>query len=252
MNGTSVDFGTAVRDLAWSPNGAKAAFVDGYGDLVTTNPDGSGRVVAARHQGGQVFSHPTWQVAPADPQYRIPAKNNLVFTVGHGSAAQLERVPANGANATPTVLSLGNYSGPDSVALPQTGNVWASGGGGNSVGRMVYANSTDGNVYIRDEYLRQQGGAITPGSEPALSPDGGEVVFVRSVAGHDHLFAAHLDGKAPTDLTPKATTDYTEPAWSPDGTTLAVRTPAGIATLPADGSAAPKHISDFAGLPAYR
>ncbi|MFJ9522905.1 hypothetical protein ACIRPK_32240 [Kitasatospora sp. NPDC101801] len=41
MNGTTVDFGTEVRDLVWSPNGRKAAFVDGAGDLVVADPDGS-------------------------------------------------------------------------------------------------------------------------------------------------------------------------------------------------------------------
>ncbi|MDH6576478.1 hypothetical protein [Kitasatospora sp. MAP5-34] len=252
MNGTSVDFGTAVKDLAWSPNGAKAAFIDGAGDLVTANPDGSGRVVVAKNSGGQTWSHPTWQVAPADSHYLIPAKNNLVFSVGRGGAARLEKVPADSVDAQPTVLTLGGYAGDNVAPLPETGNGWASGGG--KIARIVYANSTDGNVYIRDEYLRQNGGVLTPGSEPALSPSGSEVVFVRSVGGHDHLFAEQLDnGPVPAkDLTPHATTDYTEPAWSPDGTTLAVRTPDGIATLPANGSAAPTLVSTFPGLPSYR
>ena len=72
MNGTRVDFGTAVRDLSWSPDGSKAAFIDGDGDLVVSNPDGSGRVVVAKNPGGQNWSHPTWQVRPARQQHRLP------------------------------------------------------------------------------------------------------------------------------------------------------------------------------------
>ncbi|WP_248782576.1 hypothetical protein [Kitasatospora setae] len=38
MDGGTVDFGTVVRDLAWSPDGKHAAFVDGAGNLQTADP----------------------------------------------------------------------------------------------------------------------------------------------------------------------------------------------------------------------
>lgn len=250
MNGTSVDFGTTVRDLAWSPDGTKAAFVDGSGDLAISRPDGGGRVVVARNPGGQAWSHPTWQVTGADNQYQLPAKNNLFFAVSQNGTYRLESVPATAVDGTPQPLPLEHGSGENVTPLPQTGNIWPNTGGGN--GSSVYANSTTGDVYIRDDYLRQQGGEVTQGSEPALSPDGGEIVFVRSVGGHDHLFEHSLDGRTVRDLTPNATTDYTEPAWSTDGRTIAARVPDGVATLPADGSAAPARVSNVPGLPAYR
>ncbi|MEV4615141.1 hypothetical protein AB0K43_21485 [Kitasatospora sp. NPDC049258] len=250
MNGTAVDFGTAVRDLAWSPDGSKAAFIDGSGSLVVANPDGSGRVVVARNPGGQTWSHPTWQVAPADGQYQIPAKNNLLFAASKDGVSRLKKVPAGAGAATPTDLPLNGFPDEEATPLPLTGNTWPGAGGG--YGSSVYANTGTGEVFIRDEYLRQQGSAIAKGSQPAISPDGEEIVFVRSVEGHDHIFAATDHGRTTRDLTPHAGTDYTEPAFSPDGRTIAVRTPAGIATLPADGSAAPTRISDHAGLPAYR
>ncbi|WP_371498096.1 hypothetical protein OG871_18970 [Kitasatospora sp. NBC_00374] len=250
MNGTSVDFGTAVRDLSWSPNGAKAAFIDGSGDLVVANPDGSGRVVVARNPGGQTWSHPAWQVAAADSQYQLQGKNNLFFAVSKDGVSRLKTVPATAVNGTPADLPLGNLSDPDVAPLPTTGNTWPNGGGHN--GAAVYANTRTGEVFIRDDYLRQQGSAIAKGSQPAISPDGDDVVFVRSVDGHDHIFELSDHGTTSKDLTPHATTDYTEPSWSPDGRTLAVRTPNGIATLPADGSAAPAQVSGHPGLPAYR
>ncbi|MGF1430000.1 hypothetical protein [Kitasatospora sp. LaBMicrA B282] len=251
MNGTTVDFHTQVRDLAWNPDGSRAAFIDGDGDLVVTDPDGSHRRVVAKNPGGQTWSHPTWQVSPADGNGE-PAKNNLFFAVDQGGTTRLDTVPATATDAQPAALSLNPVFEDHPTSLPQTGNTWPNAAG--SHGFSVYANTGDGQVYLRDDYLRQQGSAYTHGSEPAVNGAGTELVFVRSVGGHDHLFTAQLDQQNPsgTDLTPNATTDYTEPAWSPDGSTIAARTPQGVVTLPADGSAAPELTVTTPGLPAYR
>ena len=253
MNGTRVDFGTLVRDLAWSPSGAKAAFVDADGDLAVSNPDGSGRVVVARNPGGRTWSHPTWQVRGTDPQVGLPAVDDLFFASTAGGTSKLYSVSATAHDGTPKVLTLDHESGEGVKPLPQTGNVWPSVGG--RYGTAVYANTGTGEVYIRDDYIRQQGSALTQGSEPALSDTSDEaMVFVRSVGGHDHLFVERSTQTGPTykDITPHATTNYAEPAWSPDGKTIAARTPTGIVTLPADGSSAPVKVSGYHGLPAYR
>jgi len=129
-------------------------------------------------------------------------------------------------------------------------NTWPNAG---PYGTAVYANPGTGQVYIRDDNLRTAAAKLSTGSEPAISPDGESAVFVRSVGGHDHLFEESVQGdRVARDLTPNATTDYAEPAWSPDSRTIAVRTPTGIATLPADGSTAPTEVSSWTGLPAYR
>ncbi|WP_457028708.1 hypothetical protein [Kitasatospora sp. P5_F3] len=250
VNGDTVDFHTVVRDLAWSPDGSRAAFVDGSGNLVVSRPDGSAGSVVAKNPGGQTWSHPTWQVV--GPHDGLPANNNIFFTIAASGTTHLATVPADTAGSVPTDLHLGSYSDNDAPALPTAGNTWIN--GSDPQGTTVYANTAEGDVYIRDDYLRQQGKVVTKGSQPALSTDGKFVVFVRSVDGHDHIFkqGVHGQNQAPTDLTPSATTDYTEPAWSRDGRTIAVRTPNGVATLPADGSAAPELVSSVAGLPAYR
>jgi Tol biopolymer transport system component len=252
MNGTRVDFGTAVRDLAWKPDGSKAVFVDGDGDVVTSNPDGSGRVVVARNPGGQTWSHPTWQVRAADTQNNFPGADEIFFAARAAGVSRLYGVEATAQSGTPKPLSLNSESGEDMKPLPQTGNIWPDAAG--RYGSAVYANSGTGEVFIRDDYLRQQGSAVTHGSEPALSGATEDIVFVRSVGGHDHLFLEHATGSARVekDLTPQATTDYTEPAFSPDGRTIAARTPDGVVTLPANGSQAPVKVSDYPGLPAYR
>ncbi len=252
MNGTRVDFGTEVRDLAWSPDGRHAAFVDGAGDLVVSDPDGGHRVVVARDPGGQTWSHPTWQVTARDTRDGLAAKDNLLFAAASGGVSRLDVIAATAVDGTPKEAGLNGYGG--DPPPPATGNVWPTAGG--THGSAVYANTVTGEVYLRDDNLRQQGSEVTRGSEPAMSPTADEeIVFVRSVGGHDHLFLETQTGRGLTgskDLTPDAGTDYTEPAWSPDGTTIAARTPAGVVTLPADGSAAPTLVVGHGGLPAYR
>ncbi|MFE1321097.1 hypothetical protein [Kitasatospora phosalacinea] len=250
MDGKVVDFGTVVRDLAWSPDGKRAAFVDGNGNLETSDPDGSHRTVVAKAPSGVTWSHPTWQVfTPGSDESTtgLTAKNNLLFTADDHGTLRLLGVPATGG--TPAPIRLGNYSGEDVAPNATTGNLWAN--VGNRTGSAVYANEDDGRVYYRDDYLRQQGGPVTKGSQPDLD-DEGDIVFVRSVEGHTHLFAMTGGQRSPErDLTPHATTDYTEPAFSPDGKTIAFRAPDGIYTMPAKGGT-PTKVSDTVGLPAYR
>jgi Tol biopolymer transport system component len=252
MNGKRVDFGTDVRDLAWNPSGTKAAFVDSHGNLDVANPNGSGRVVVAKNPGGQTWSHPTWQVAKADTLNHIPAKDNLIFVASKGGTTRLETVPATAHNGKPALLTLNPYAGEGSSALPTTGNAWPNAGGG--YGTIVYDNTHTGDVYIRDDYIRQQGGAIFAGSEPALSPNGDEVVFVRSVGGHDHIFEESLSSAkhVAVDLTPHATGNDTEPTFSPDGTAIAFRTSTGVEVMPDHGRGAPVRLTTHRGLPAYR
>ncbi|MER7846050.1 hypothetical protein ABTZ03_19090 [Kitasatospora sp. NPDC096077] len=258
MNGATVDFGTVVRDLAWSPDGKKVVFVDGDGNLVTADPDGSAKSTLAKAPSGDAWSHPTWQHATKELNGDgVPGGaerfNNIVFASSKGGVLQLESIPAKGG--TPQVITPSSSEGGTDNGIPQppkTGNTWANAGG--RQGSIAYANTPANEVYVYDDYIRPNTHDIGKGSQPALSPDGDHIVFVRSVNGHDHLFSRSTDytQKAEKDLTPSATTDYTEPAWSPDGKTLAARTPDGVSTVPADGSAAPTQVSTIKGLPSYR
>ena len=250
MNGTRVNFGVLVRDLAWSPDGKKAAFVDGQGNLEVANANATGRHIVAVNPGHQTWSHPTWQVTKTDTADGIPAKDNLILTVDKAGSTSLKRISATAYHGKPTTLSLSPYFGKGSSTVPTTGNTWANAGG--SYGTIAYENTHTGEVYLRDDYLRQQGGPVTKGSQPALSPDDEEIVFVRSVKGHDHIFVSDTQGKHAKDLTPHATGNDTEPTWSANGKTIAFRTSTGTDTVPANGSKAPARVSTYTGLAAYR
>jgi Tol biopolymer transport system component len=54
------------------------------------------------------------------------------------------------------------------------------------------------------------------GTEPAWSPDGKRLVFVRASGGHAHLFVAGADGAGAQQIT-EGPSDDEEPSWSPDG-----------------------------------
>ncbi|MFI9783192.1 hypothetical protein ACIHEI_06710 [Kitasatospora sp. NPDC051984] len=244
MDGKAVDFGTVVRDLAWSPDGKHAAFIDGSGNLETSDPDGSHKTVIAKAPSGETWSHPTWQVYGPDEPHG--AGTFLLFTADDKKALKLLSVEAK-ANAKPAPLSVGDSEA--EKPLPEAGNQWPNSAG--KFGMTVYANKTDGQVYFHDVVSRTNGGVVTKGSQPALADDG-EVVFVRSVNGHAHIFAkAQEQGSKEIDLTPDATVDYTEPAISHDGKSVAFRGPDGIYTMPTKGGK-PDKITDTVGLPAYR
>ncbi|OKJ16810.1 PD40 domain-containing protein [Kitasatospora sp. CB01950] len=245
MDGKAVDFGTVVRDLTWSPDGKHAAFVDGNGNLQTSDPDGSHKVLIAKAPSGQTWSHPTWQVTV--PDSIDPGRNNLLLTADDHDTLRLLTVPAH-AGATPAALRLITSDIDGGPGVPQAGNLWPNATG--SHGSAVYANKDDGQVYIRDEYTRLDGAAVTKGSQPAAD-DEGDIVFVRSVDGHSHIFERSVDSHQERDLTPRASADYTEPVLSHDGRTVAFRSPDGIYTVPAKGGT-PQKVSDTVGLPAFR
>lgn len=264
INGALVDFGTPVHDLAWSPDGRKAAFIDGGGNLDVANPDGSGRVEVAKNPGKEKWSRPTWQVTPPDTANNLPARDNLFFAVDRQGTKNLFVIPATAHDGTAKRLTLNGFSGRTAVPPPSSGNLWPSAAG--PQGKAVYENDQGAvaEVYIRDDYLRQQGGKLTDGAQPALFAGGGDssaygLVFIRTVNGHKHVIrqdpynaaGGGLNAKW-SDLTPSLTVDASAPAWSPDGKTVAFSTPGGVELVPADGSGKVSQATSTQGIPAYR
>lgn len=72
------------------------------------------------------------------------------------------------------------------------------------------------------------------GSQPAWSPDGSRLAFVRKRAGNADLWVADGDGSRPTQLT-RTPADEENPSWSPDGRRIAFSRDGWIYVLRADG-----------------
>ena len=58
---------------------------------------------------------------------------------------------------------------------------------------------------------------------PSLSPDGSWVVYDNNASGHAHIYLQSTSGTNAIDLTRESAVDDTEPAFSPDGETIAFR-----------------------------
>ncbi len=269
MNGQAVDFGTEVHDPSWSADGKRVLFIDGDGNLTAADADGSGKTVIAKNPGGGAkWSHPTWEVVASDATDQLPARAAYVFASTKDGTATLWEITADPQTGQPTgqpqKLPLSSLPGPDAKPIPQSGNVWPSASGKQGESVYEYDHGLTSDLYYRDDNLREQTSlAITNGSEPdyvvtGTSAGSGwvtEVVFVRKAGGHKHIFMEFMQDSqnaVAIDLTPKATSDCTEPALSPDGSTVAFSTSSGIQTVAASGSGTPKQVTDTPGFPAYR
>ena len=68
-----------------------------------------------------------------------------------------------------------------------------------------------------------------PGGEgnPSIAPDGESFVFVKRDGGDADLFLQRIDGAKPIPLTADCAQDDTDPAFSPDGRSIAYRSDCG-------------------------
>ncbi|MEV4821715.1 cell wall-binding repeat-containing protein [Micromonospora sp. NPDC049274] len=87
------------------------------------------------------------------------------------------------------------------------------------------------------------------GANPALSPDGRRVAFVRD----GQIITSDLTGANEVVITSNPAA-HDNPTWSPDGGTIAFSQGTTVATAPADGSRAstPTVVSTTGGVPAYQ
>ena len=94
-----------------------------------------------------------------------------------------------------------------------------------------------------------------PGGEgnPSIAPDGESFVFVKRDGGDADLFLQRIDGAKPIPLTADCAQDDTDPAFSPDGRTIAYRSECGgggIFVMGATGESS-RRVTDFGYAPAW-
>ena len=94
-----------------------------------------------------------------------------------------------------------------------------------------------------------------PGIEyfPSISPDGKDFVYAAQENGVFHIFSQRIGSKKREDLTPGSSSDDTQPAYSPDGASIAFRSerePKGIYVMSSTGEDL-RHVSDLGYHPSW-
>jgi Tol biopolymer transport system component len=202
-----------LRTLAWSPNGRTIA-VAGPGQarepgativLYLVNADGSGRRLLARN--GEA---PTW--SPDGRQIAFGSRGIWVVNADGSGRRQL------------TTQGPGRYAplawSPDGRSIAFLGE-----GGCGQFCFHLWVMNADGSG-LRDLTPSVRGGPGRGVADPAWSPDGRRIAFVRadffgfSTGAPSAVYVVKPDGSGRRRLT-WAPADYSAPAWSPDGQKLA-------------------------------
>jgi tricorn protease-like protein len=120
-------------------------------------------------------------------------------------------------------------------------------------------------LFVRDGYVTVSDGGeearLTDGYEPAWSPDGERIAFVRRSGGRSDVYVMNADGSNIVGRTlvldPGNQWGFRSPAWSPDGAKLAVTNGSAVydGTIyllsAVDGGTAPVRLSELASQPAW-
>jgi Tol biopolymer transport system component/serine/threonine protein kinase len=88
---------------------------------------------------------------------------------------------------------------------------------------------------------------------PTLSPDGKVVAYVSSQSGNKDIYVQRVDGHVATNITADSAADDSEPAFSPDGSQIAFRSErggGGIFIMGVTGES-PHRLTDFGHNPAW-
>jgi hypothetical protein len=229
----------AMKEVSWSPDGSMASYVAPDNSITMLRWDAASGWYQVPAAPGVVRSSPVWRGTggsvvwaekPTGAPWRIRYTDS---TSGFDFGAQIS--PADGKH----------YQHPDTgpdlrVVFQRQDDNGGQPGGVPAV--MLYDPSKPAaeRITVVDEN----------GSNPAFSPDGTEVAFVRG----GQIVVSDLAGENEVVVTSNAAT-HDHPTWSPDGETIAFRQGSGVAHAAADGSQAAQPIvvaTSGNGIPAYR
>jgi Tol biopolymer transport system component len=142
----------------------------------------------------------------------------IVFVSDAGGSPRLVQTAGGGfARAT----FLGDVGNPNLPALRPApapdGSTLAMSLGAVELFRTGWRRATPMRAALAVSDVRGAGLSILgEGSDPAWSPDGKRIAFVRVADGHTHLFVARADGTEPKQIT-DGSDDDAAPSFSPDG-----------------------------------
>ncbi len=197
------------RDPAWSPDGARVAFVSRHDELFVMDASGENiRVI-----GGLLASNPVWE--DFGPVWS-PDSSRLAY-IDKSSAAHLGQVSVVDVDTGKARrITYNPYQGADPVWSPDGERIAFAGGMGN-----------EWYLYVVDEDGSAQKQLTTHRSYPfmrdlAWSPHGDHIAFTSpGKDGRDaEVFVVEADSGLVRQLTDNVHAQDWEPEWSPDGTRI--------------------------------
>ena len=255
-NGTAIPAHSNFAEGAWSPDGSRFAYIDNFGtagpgavvSVRANDPDGdassaggSAITLVNGLAGSSARHQPTWSADGAELYYSEQVRPDGTWNIGASTSA-----PGWGDRmATPDDGWDYQYpdAGPTGVVVAERQR---DDGTGNPTGTPEVVAITPSTATVTP--------VIDNASQPAVSPDGGRVAFVRSDGTNNQIWTSNMTGGDLTQITANAA-DHLTPTWSPDGSTIAFITTNGIATASATGSDAanPTPVTGLPfGLPQYQ
>ncbi|MGW1704278.1 cell wall-binding repeat-containing protein [Streptomyces sp. NPDC002206] len=198
-SGTYTDFVAAGSQPSWSPDGSRVAYVK------------DGRVETRRYTDSTLVKIPERDTpgGVGDPTF-LYTGNTIVYSEG----GRLRYAPSDGSRYAEPLFSTAedgcdrkpSASVNGLIAFVRTGDTCGS-PTGSAV--WLYDDTTGGFTELTDN-----------GDDPAVSPDGTQVAFVREAGGLTRLFVINVDGTGERQLS-FSDAAYA-PEWSPSGTRIAV------------------------------
>ncbi|GIG89276.1 hypothetical protein Pen02_42120 [Plantactinospora endophytica] len=230
-----------ITDLAWAPDGSEAVYVDAGHQVKRFRYDAPRTSVAVppADPGGEYASPGYWEVGLG-----------LIMAVRESAAkpwqiAVTRNPTKEAAWNQPWAHSPGDgrhYLNPDATGIGW-GFVFQV--QPNDAGKLVGQPSVG--VWDLAAGYRD---IVADAANPAISPDGSRVAFVRSDGSHQQIFVCDLRGGNLVQVTSNPV-DHDDPVWAPTGDQLAFSEGTGVATARPDGGGH-RMVPGLTGVPAYQ
>jgi Tol biopolymer transport system component len=144
--------------------------------------------------------------------------SGIVFVSNTGGSPHLLQTAGGGLAGATFVGDVGNPNLPGfRPAIAPDGSTLAMSLGAVELFRTGWRRTAALHAALAVSDVRGAGLSILgEGADPAWSPDGKRIAFVRVAGGHAHLFVARADGTDPQQIT-EGSDDDASPSFSPDG-----------------------------------